>query len=89
MDLDSLVISLLDGNTMKGCFKKELAKKLGIPTDTIVDVWLENNLIDGVVNQTVHVSFVDIEINKSDLMKLDFKSIYENTIIFEVGDMFL
>lgn len=89
MDLDGLVISLLDGNTMKGCFKKELANKLGIPTNTIVDVWLENNLIDGVVNQTVHVSFVDIEINKSDLMKLDFKSIYENTIIFEVGDIFL
>ena len=89
MDLDSLVISLLDSNATVGCFKKDLSDKLGIPKEYIIDVWLENDLVDGLVSQTINVSFVDVEISKSNLMDLDFKSICGNTIIFEVGDIFI
>lgn len=86
---DSLVISLLDSNAMIGCFKKELANALNIPVVCIKEVWLETNLIDGVASQEIHVSFIDAEISKKALSDLKFKSIYENTIIFEVGDIFL
>ena len=86
---DSLVISLLDSEALKGCFKKELAKSLNIPVSPINDIWMETDVIDGLVNQIVKVSFVDVEISKDRLIELPFKSIYENTIIFEVGDMFL
>lgn len=89
MDIDNLVISLLDSDAMIGCFKKELSDKLNIPIDTITEVWLENTLINGVVNQNIHVAFIDAEISKDKLDKLDYKSIYENTIIFEVGDILL
>lgn len=88
-DFDKLVISLLDSEAVKGCFKKELAKSLHIPINTISDVWLESDMVDGLVTQVIKVSFVDVEISKERLMKLDFKSIYENTIIFEVGDIIL
>lgn len=88
-EFDRLVISLWDSEAIKGCFKKELAKQLHIPIDTIKEIWLESELIDGMVTQTLVVSFVDVEISKDRLMKLPFKSIYENTIRFEVGDMLL
>ena len=88
-ELERLVISLWDLDAIKGCFKKELARKLEIPIVTINEIWLESELVDGVVIQTVVVSFIDIEIPKDKLMKLPFKSIYENTIRFEVGDMIL
>ena len=83
---DSLVISLLDSDAMKGCFKKELATKLNVPIKCITDIWLESKLVDGVINQVLKVSFVDVEIKKSDLMKLPFSCIYENCIVFDVGD---
>lgn len=86
---DSLVVSLLDSDAMKGCFKKELARILNVPIICINEIWLESEIIDGIVNQILKVSFIDAEISKESLMKLPFKSIYENTIIFEVGDMFL
>ena len=86
---DNLVISLLDSDAVKGCFKKELADALNIDTSHITDVWMESKITDGVVTQEIHVSFIDIEIKKEYLMDLSFKSIYENTIIFEVGDIFL
>lgn len=86
---DSLVISLLDSEALKGCFKKELAKTLNIPVSSIKDVWMESDVIDGLVNQVVKVSFINVEISKDRLIELPFKSIYENTIIFEVGDIFL
>ena len=89
MDFDSLVISVLDSNAVKGCFIKELAKALNISTSHITDVWLETELVEGVVSQIIKVSFIDAEISKESLMELPFKSIYENTIIFEVGDIFL
>ena len=88
-NLDSLIISLLDSDAMKGCFKKELASKLNIPVTSISDIWLESILVDGVVSQRVRVSFIDVEIKKEDLIRLPFQSIYGGTIIFEVGDMFL
>ena len=88
-NFDELVVSLLDSEALKGCFKKELAKSLHIPVSTISDVWLESEMIDGLVNQVIKVSFVDVEISKDRLCELDFKSIYENTIIFEIGDIFL
>ena len=86
---DSLVISLLDSDAVKGCFKKELASALNIPVICISDVWLETELVDGVATQELHVSFIDAKISKNNLMEIPFKSIYENTIIFEVGDIFL
>ena len=88
-EFDRLVISLWDSEAVKGCFKKELANKLNIPISTISEIWLESELIDGMVIQTVIVSFVDVEISKEKLMKIPFKSIYENTIRFEVGDILL
>ena len=88
-ELDRLVVSLWDSEAIKGCFKKELAKQLDIPVSTIKEVWLESELIDGVVTQTVVVSFIGVEISKEKLMTLPFKSVYENTIRFEVGDMLL
>lgn len=86
---DSLVISLLDSDAMKGCFKKELAKALNISVDCISDVWLETELVNGVASQELHVALIDAKITKKDLMDLPFKAIYENVIIFEVGDIIL
>lgn len=86
---DSLVISLWDSDAMKGSFKKELAQTLDIPVVCITDVWLQTELTDGVATQELHVAFVDAVISKEKLIELPFKSIYENTIIFEVGDIFL
>ena len=88
-DFDRLVVSLIDSEAMKGCFKKELAKSLHIPINSIKEVWLESDVIDGLVRQVVKVSFINVEISKERLMELPFKSIYENTIIFEVGDILL
>ena len=88
-NFDSLIISLLDSDAMKGCFKKELGKMLNVPVDCITDIWLETTITDGVASQILKVAFIDIEISKENLMKLPFKSIYENTIIFEVGDTIL
>ena len=88
-NFDSLVISLFDSDAMKGCFKKELSRLLNVPVVCITDIWLETNLIDGVVNQEVSVAFVDAEIKKEDLIKLPFKHIYENCIVFDVGDTIL
>lgn len=86
---DSLVISLWDSNAMKGSFKKELAETLNIPVTTITDVWLNTEVVEGVASQELHVAFVDATISKEKLIDLPFKSICENTIIFEVGDIFL
>lgn len=88
-EFDRLVLALLDSEAVKGCFKKELAKALHIPVNHISDVWLESDVIDGVVSQVIKASFIDVEISKDRLCELDFKSIYENTIIFEVGDIIL
>lgn len=86
---DKLIISLMDSEIMKGFFKREIGNILNVPLTCISDVWLETTLTNGIATQTIHVAFVDVEISKEDLMKLPFKSIYENTIIFEVGDNFL
>lgn len=88
-DFDRLVVSLMDAEAVKGCFKKELAKTLNIHISSITDVWMESEVTDGLVSQVVKVSFIDVEIPKDKLLELPFKSIYENTIIFEVGDIFL
>ena len=88
-NFEQLVISLLDSDAMKGCFKKELSKILNVPLICITDVWLETSMVDTVVTQEVYVSFVDAKINKDQLMELPFKSIYENCIVFEVGDTIL
>ena len=88
-NFDSLVISLLDSDAMKGCFKKELGRILNVPVDCITDIWLETKLVDGVASQVLKVSFIDVEIKKEDLMKLPFKSIYETCIVFEIGDVVL
>lgn len=88
-NFDNLVVSLLDSDAMKGCFKKELGKILNVPLGSITDVWLESTLVDGVAMQELKVAFVDAKINKKDLMKLPFKYIYENCIVFEVGDVML
>ncbi len=88
-NFDQLIISLLDSDAMKGCFKKELGKLLKVPANSISDVWLQTNLIDGVATQELYVAFVDVKINKKDLLKLPFKYIYENCIVFEVGDTIL
>ena len=86
---DSLVISLWDSDAMKGSFKKELAEFLNIPVKNITGVWLNTEVVDGVATQELNVAFVNVKISKEKLMELPFKSIYENTIIFEVGDIFL
>ena len=88
-EFDNLVISLLDSEAMKGCFKRELAKELQIPISSINEVWLESDTIDGLVQQVLKVSFINVEISKEKLMNLPFKSIYENPILFEVGDILL
>ena len=85
-NLDRLIISLLDSEANKGCFRKELAEELNIPVTTISDVKLKSDLVDGVLTQSIQVKFNNVEISKKKLMKLDFKSICNNTIIFEVGD---
>ena len=85
-NFDRLIISLLDAEANKGCFKKELAELLSIPTSSIERIQLVSELVDGVLVQSIHVSFRNVEISKQKLMKLDFKSICNNTIIFEVGD---
>lgn len=89
MELDNLVISLLDSDAMKGCFKKELASKLNLPIICIADVWLQTKLVDGVAMQELYVAFVDNKISREDLMKIPFDYIYENCIVFEVGDTIL
>jgi hypothetical protein len=86
---DSLVISLLDSDAMKGAFMKELAKMLNLPVICISEIWMETKLTGGVATQYVVVAFIDAEIKKEDLMKLPFHSIYENTIRFKVGDTIL
>ena len=48
---DSLVISLLDSDAMKGCFKKELCKVLDVQMECITDIWLKTIINDGVVSQ--------------------------------------
>ena len=88
-NFEQLVISLLDSDAMKGCFKKELGKLLNVPVVCISEVWLQTNLINGVATQEVYVAFINAEIKKEDLMKLPFKHIYENCIVFEVGDTIL
>ena len=86
---DKLIISLLDSDAMKGCFMKELANLLDVSVVCISDIWLETELNKGVASQVLKVAFVDAEIKKEKLMKLPFKSIYENCIVFEVGDSIL
>jgi hypothetical protein len=88
-NFDRLVISLLDSEAIVGCFKKELAKELNVPVKNITGVWLENDWVNNVATQIIKVSFINVEIPKEKLMELPFKSIYENTIIFEVGDVML
>ena len=88
-NFDKLVISLLDSEAMIGCFKKELAKALDVPVKNITGVWMETDVVNGVAHQIVKASFVNAEISKNKLLELPFKSIYENTIIFEVGDILL
>ena len=79
----------MDSDAMKGCFKKELGKALNVPLICITDVWLETTLVDGVAMQELKVAFVDAKISKEDLMKLPFKYLYENCIVFDVGDVML
>lgn len=86
---DSLVISLLDSDANKGLFIGEICEVLNIPKVCIGDVWLKSKITNGVVSQEVCVSFIDAEIKKENLVKLPFKHIYENCIVFEVGDTIL
>ena len=86
MNLDSIVISLLDSDAQKGVFKKELGKCLNLPLISISEVWLETELVDGMIIQELWVSFIDARIPKEKLMKLPFKYICDNCIVFEVGD---
>lgn len=88
-NFDNLIISLMDSDAMKGCFKKEIGNLLNVPLLCISDVWLETTLVNGVAMQELKVAFVDAEIHKEDLMKLPFKYIYENCIVFDVGDVML
>ena len=88
-NFDKLVITLLDSNAMIGCFKKELGKALNIPTVCIGDVWLESEMTNTVITQVIKVALIDARIDKELLMKLPFKYIYENCIVFEVGDVFV
>lgn len=86
---DNLIISLLDSDAMKGCFKKEISNILNIPIICITDIWLETTLVNGVAIQELKVAFVDAKISKEDLLELPFKYIYENCIVFDVGDVML
>ena len=88
-NFDSLIISLLDSDAMKGCFKKEISRLLDIPVEGVTDVWLQTEITDGVASQELYVSFIDVKIRKNNLSKLPFKYIYENCIVFEVGDKIL
>jgi len=88
-NFDNLIISLIDSDAMKGCFMKELGRILDIPIVCISDIWLEHKQNKGVVTTELRVSFIDAEIRKEKLMDLPFKAIYENVIIFEVGDTVL
>ena len=87
--LDSLIISLLDSNVMKGAFIKELAEILNTSPNNIIDVSLHVESVEGVITQMLKVELYEVELKKENLMQLPFKSIYENIIIFEVGDTFL
>ena len=86
---DNLVISLLDSDSNKGLFIGEICDVLNVPKTSIGDVWLKSNITNGVINQEICVSFIDTKIKKEDLVKLPFKHIYENIIVFEVGDTIL
>lgn len=86
---DSLIISLIDSDAMKGCFKKELATKLDIDVSGIDDIILESELIDGVISQILKVFISDTKIKKEVLMDVPFKYIQDNCIVFEVGDVVL
>lgn len=88
-NFDNLIVSLLDSDAMKGCFKKELSEKLGVDVSEITEVWLETQVIDGVIRQMLKVAFVDATIKKEKLVKLPFDHIYENCIVFKVGDTIL
>lgn len=88
-NFDNLVISLLDSDTMKGVFKKEISKALNIPTIYIYDIWLETTLINNVASQELYVKINNVDIDKNRLMDLPFKSIYNDCIVFEVGDSIL
>ena len=88
-NFDRLVNSLIDSDAMKGCFIKELSNILDIPQVCIGDIWLETELNGGLASQVLKVELLDAEIPKERLMKLKFKSIYENCIVFEVGDVML
>ena len=88
-NFERLVTSLLDSNAVKGCFIKELCRELNLPVVCVSDVWLETELTEGVATQVVKVAFIDAEISKERLMNLPFKYIYENCIVFEVGDTLL
>lgn len=87
--LDSLIISLLDSNVMKGAFIKELAGILNTSPNNIIDVSLHVESVEGVITQILKVELHEVELKKENLMQLPFKSIYGNVIIFEVGDIFL
>ena len=85
-NFDNLIISLFDSDAMKGCFKKELSRILDVPVISIGDIWLETELVNNVASQTLNVALIDVFVAKDKLMDLPFKGIYENIIIFEVGD---
>lgn len=87
--MDNLIISLLDSDAMKGCFKKEISNILDIPVSKIKEIWLETELYDGVASQKLYVSFIDVKIKKENLLDLPFEFIYENCIVFDVGDKIL
>lgn len=86
---DNLVISLLDSDANKGLFIGELCQILNIPKLCIGNIWLETELVNGVVSQELWVSLMDASIKKEDLMRLPFKEIYDNCLVFEVGDTIL
>jgi len=88
-NFESLVISLLDSDAMKGVFKKELSRLLNIPVLCIGDIWLETTLTNGVASQEVYVAVFDAMIKQEDLLKLPFKAFYNNCIVFEVGESIL
>ena len=85
---DSLVISLLDSDAQKGIFKKELAKTLNIPVTHLGDMWIETEITNGVIQQYLYVQYND-KIDKDNLMEVDFESIRNSCIVFEIGDTIL
>lgn len=88
-NFDNLIISLLDSDAMKGVFKKELCETLNIPLVYVSDIWLETTLINNIASQELYVKINDVDIDKDKLMNLPFKSIYNDCIVFEVGDSIL